>query len=118
MVSSTLSPNIKIAVSINNTEQRIIQALNALNDVMYSSIRDCWMSKDYTPQQYINVLGTQAKDAFILHGQITDLLINYKAFISSPYSLSDEFLSNVKPFTLNDDGTVTVTISSLSAVNV
>jgi hypothetical protein len=75
-----------------------------LCQIQKRGIDSIWNHPTLTPQEACNALGTGAKDLFIAHGILTSAIVNIAALAG--------VLPDIKPptfaFTINPDGTVTV----------
>lgn len=90
-------------VAANNlkslTKQTYAQMVRAFN----LGSKSFWQNKNATPEQIATALGTDAKEVFELHGKLGQLLANV-----NPNSIA-EGTSIVGTFTINNDGSVTIT---------
>lgn len=81
-----------------NTFRNLVGSYNA-------NARLFWSNPAFTPNQIAAALGTDAAELFQLHAKIGELLASVK-----PDSVT-QVLALVQPFTVNEDGTVTISDS-------
>jgi ABC-type arginine/histidine transport system permease subunit len=96
--SSFLTPEIQV-LKLKNEAKTIYDKL--FNGVRYST-ELFWNNPSYTPQQLAEAAGTSAAELFQLHS------IAINALEQAVPDSSNEIINLIKPYTINEDGTVTI----------
>jgi len=93
--------------------QRIANTIKAISSRTYEDlvrvqklgINSVWNNREFTPQQIIDALGDDVSKIFAVHGKLTDYLVD----ISSIDNVSYTPALPTNAFTINADGSITVT---------
>ena len=93
--------------------QRVVKTIKTISSRTYDDlvrvqkqgIDSVWKDRDFTPQEIIDALGTNAIKVFNMHGKLTDYLVDISAIDNIPYTPA----LPTNTFTINADGSITVT---------
>lgn len=102
---SILDQNIQTTEAVviaNNIKATARQTFNYIVNAFNMGSRNFWDNPNATPAEISQALGTDAKEVFLLHYALGQLIVNIK-----PEAIN-QGLSVIGQFTMNEDGTVTI----------
>lgn len=82
--------------------ERNTNALAFLKTVLELCMNDVWENPDFTPQEVFNGFGTDASQLFTSAQKLIEIITLEDPDYVPP--------SPTKPYTINEDGTVTITV--------